>query len=106
MAVLNSGNDSNSATTTQSSGNVNTETDATAQAKAFFDANADLISVGKVIQVPVTDSEANQTVLIDVTITELNADGSITAESAEGEKFSIPYSAVKSYIDDERAKEE
>ena len=66
--------------------------------KFFEEAKLYGIDVDKEIVVPVDGSNVN------VTITALNSDGSITVKDEKGNNYNIPYTKVKAFIDDEKAK--
>lgn len=74
-------------------------TDDLATVKKFFEeAKLYGIDVDKEIVVPVDGSNVN------VTITALNSDGSITVKDEKGNNYNIPYTKVKAFIDDEKSK--
>lgn len=74
--------------------------DQSAAVKKFFkEAKKYGIDVDKEITVPIDKVNHN------VTITALNSDGSITVkESGSSQNINVPYSAVKQFVDDEKAK--
>lgn len=86
----------NSPKTEQQSSNSGTSHD---EIKKFFEEAEEYIAVDKAIIVPVGNEN------IEVTITSLNADGSISVEDPNGEPYVVPYVVVKDYVESKKASE-
>lgn len=78
--------------------NKKSATDLKTVKKFFEEAKLYGIDIDKEIVVPVDGSNIN------VKITALNSDGSITVKDKKGNNYNIPYSKVKAFVDDEKAK--
>ena len=78
--------------------NKKSATDSKTVKKFFEEAKLYGIDIDKEIVVPVDGSNIN------VKITALNSDGSITVKDKKGNNYNIPYSKVKAFVDDEKAK--
>lgn len=78
--------------------NKKSATDSKTVKKFFEEAKLYGIDIDKEIVVPIDGSNIN------VKITALNSDGSITVKDKKGNNYNIPYSKVKAFVDDEKAK--